>query len=421
MRYDVIVVGAGPAGSTTARECATRGLRTLLLDKAEFPRDKPCGGGVTIRTHRLMPFDISPVIERTVYGITLSVRRSESSTFHSPKPLTYLTQRSRLDTLLVQQAVEAGATLRERAPIKDLQRHGSHVTVTADGQSFEGRALVAADGANGRTAKLAGISVPRRAFVGLEGNITPDGSFPREWEEAIGLDIGAIPGGYGWVFPKGDHLNVGIAGWQQLGPSLRRRLDKVTRYYRFHPEKMWGVRGHHLPTRRPEAPLVDENVVLVGDAAGLLDPFTGEGIYAAVWSGRTAAAHLEAYVDGRNTDLSGYEQDVQRELISDLRAATQLYDLYHCVTPTGLMRIIQRSPRVWGQICNILRGDQTYTGVTQRFSWLSVVVNLASYLVRTNPRLGRLAYIQDPPAPEAALPQASDIVGALMDRRQPAA
>ena len=184
MRYDVIVVGAGPGGSTAARECAERGLSTLLLDKASFPRDKPCGGGVNVRAARLLPFDLAPVAERVIYGIRFSLRRSGAYTRRAAAPLTYLTQRSRLDHYLVERAVAAGATLRERTPVQAVERRAGGVVVRAGqgpGATFEARALVAADGANGKTARLAGLELergtgPRRGLlVGLEGNLTPPG------------------------------------------------------------------------------------------------------------------------------------------------------------------------------------------------------------------------------------------------------
>jgi flavin-dependent dehydrogenase len=109
MTYDVIVVGAGPAGSTAARECAAAGLSTLLLDKAAFPRDKPCGGGVNLRTARLLPFDLTPVTERVAMGIVFSLRGAPAFMRTSTHPLTYLTERRRLDAFLVEQAIAARA------------------------------------------------------------------------------------------------------------------------------------------------------------------------------------------------------------------------------------------------------------------------------------------------------------------------
>ena len=107
MRYDVIVVGAGPAGSTTARECASRGLSVLMLEKAEFPRDKPCGCALTARVGDLLPFELTPVVERVIYGMRLSMmKRSTAFGRRSSKKIAYLTQRRHLDAFLVEQAIK---------------------------------------------------------------------------------------------------------------------------------------------------------------------------------------------------------------------------------------------------------------------------------------------------------------------------
>src|SRR5437588_195986 len=111
--FDVIVVGGGPAGSTAAREAAAGGARVLLLDRAAFPREKPCGGGVNGRAANLLPFDLAPVVERTVTGVHFSLRLGGDFTRRYDRPLTYMTQRSRLDAFLVERAVSAGAVLHE--------------------------------------------------------------------------------------------------------------------------------------------------------------------------------------------------------------------------------------------------------------------------------------------------------------------
>src|SRR3972149_2763524 len=190
MRYDVIVVAAGPAGSTPARECAERGLSVLLLEKASFPRDKPCGGGVSVRAARLLPCALAPVVERTAYGVRFSLRQSRGFSRLSPQPLTFLTQRAALDALLATRAVRSGATLRERAPVQTIERHATHVVVRAGGQAFEGCTLVAADGANGPTARLAGIPVARRMGIAYEANVTPRGGLAPQWQPTHGLDLG---------------------------------------------------------------------------------------------------------------------------------------------------------------------------------------------------------------------------------------
>lgn len=196
MRHDVIVVGGGPAGSTTARECAARDLSVLLLDKAQFPRDKPCGGGVTVRAARLLPFDLGPVTERTIRGIEWSLRQRGAFRRHGSAPLVYLTQRCHLDRFLLERALGAGATLRERAPIGTVERNTSGVVVRAGGEALSGRVLVAADGANDRTSALAGLGVPRWMAVALKANITPPGGIAPRWQDVFAMDLGLLPQGY---------------------------------------------------------------------------------------------------------------------------------------------------------------------------------------------------------------------------------
>lgn len=400
MRYDVIVVGAGPAGSTAARECASRGLSVLLLDKAEFPRDKPCGGGVTVRAARLLPFDLAPVTERTISSVQFSLRQTGAFTRQASQPLTYLTQRRHLDRLLLERATNAGVVLRQRAPVRAIEREAAHVVVRAGGEAFVGRTLVAADGANGQTARLAGVNVRRRMTIALEGNIAPSDSagFPPRWEGTLGFYLGTLPGGYGWIFPKGDHLNVGAWGATHVGPRLRGALDRVARYYGFDPAGLRGLRGHHLPVRQPGAPLVDGQMLLVGDAAGLLDPFTGEGIYGAIWSGRIAAAHLAAYLGNHAPDLRGYARQVGCEFLPELRAASQLADLFHLI-PATYMRLGRYTPFSWRLICRLSRGEQTYLDLRRALGPLALGLDLASDLLGATPWLQRRAGLHDVPVP----------------------
>lgn len=366
-RYDVIVAGAGPAGSTTARECASRGLSVLLLDRAVFPRDKPCGGGINVRAARLLPFDLDPVIERTATGVRFSVKLSRAFERTYPASITHMTQRSRLDAFLVERATDAGAILRERAPVRAVARHHGELIVSAGTEVFRGRALVAADGANGPTARLAGLSPDRRMGIAFEGNVTDDRA-AAEWQSTIGLDLASTPGGYGWLFPRAGHVNVGVGGWLREAPGLRARLLRLARFYGLDPDGLWNLRGHHLPVRRPGSPLASDNVLLAGDAAGLLDPLTGEGIHAAIWSGRAAARHLEALLDGRIPDLRPYAREVEATLGADLAIAGWL----QCVIdrfPRAFLALVEREPTAWHLICEILRGDETYAGYARRFRW----------------------------------------------------
>ncbi|MDA1189592.1 MAG: NAD(P)/FAD-dependent oxidoreductase [Chloroflexi bacterium] len=383
--YDVIVVGAGPAGSTTAYECATRGLSVLLLDKAEFPRDKPCGGGVTVRAANLLPFDLTPVVERTISGMYISYRRGDGFGRTFPNVVTYLTQRRHLDQFLVEKAVEAGTTFVPHAGVKELLRTENTVEILASGKWYESKALVAADGANGVTANLAGIQAKFEKGVALEGNIACSENIAGRWREAIEFDIGDVPGGYGWVFAKGDHLNIGVGGWSTVGPTLRARLDRLTRSYGFDPADLIELRGHYLPVRLKHSRLVNRNSLAVGDAAGLLDPLTGEGIFAAIYSGQVAARHLAAYVSGTVPNLDGYETELHMTLVPELEAGRTLHRLFHTM-PGFFAGLPRRSPRTWNAVSKLMRGDRTYLDVKKRLGsvWsLLAIMAFVSYSVLT--------------------------------------
>jgi geranylgeranyl reductase family protein len=388
MNYDVIVVGAGPAGSTTARECAARGLSVLLLDKAIFPRDKPCGGGVNLRAARLLPFDLAPITERVAFRMRFSRRQMGGFIRSSPEPLTYLTQRRHLDAFLLDRALDADVTFQQGVSVRAVERQPTQVIVHAGEQRFQGRTLVAADGTNGRTAKLAGVPLPRWQLVALEGNITPPGDVLHNWDDALGVDFGDMPGGYGWLFPKRDHLNLGVIGWPQVGPSLRACLDRLIRFYGFDPASLWGLRGYRLPICRPGAPLVDGNIVLVGDAAGLVEPMSGEGIYAAIWSGCAAAPHLAAYLAEQVPDLTGYQRTVEHDLLPELNLARRFGDFLG-LAPTACMVMMQHAPGVWEAFCGIVRGDQTFAEVRRKLGPLAHGIDLISSVARVMPRYYR--------------------------------
>ncbi|MBI3803880.1 MAG: geranylgeranyl reductase family protein [Nitrospirae bacterium] len=376
MRYDVIVVGGGPAGSTTARECAVRGLSVLLLDKAAFPRDKPCGGGITLRAARLLPFDLAPVTERSISGLDLTFSRRAGFARDADRPLFHLVQRSRFDHFLVEQAVKCGATLREGMPLRSMERDRGGIVVRAGGETFEGRTLVAADGANGETAKQAGLTLPRWRIIAMEGNITPNGPFPDRWRRRGGIDLGGVAGGYHWLFPKGDHLNIGIGGLPSVGSTLRRRLEAAVRAYGFDPAALWGVRAATIPIRRPDAPLVEGHLLLVGDAAGLADLLTGEGIYGAIWSGRAAAHHLAAYLAGETPTLQGYREEIERALLPELQIAFQMWAFFHFAPVVAANLLWRRSAGKvcrligWTRFCRLIQGEDRYIDLKNDFGLL---------------------------------------------------
>src|SRR5207245_8576615 len=156
-RFDAIVVGAGPAGSTAAYRLATAGARVLLVDKARFPRDKPCGGGLTMRAIRELPISVEPVVEHVVDRMAFRLRYGRSFERGGGKPLILMTQRRRLDHFLAEQAAAAGADFRDGVTVAAVEGDDRGARAVVDGVPIEADVVIGADGANGLTARRQGL------------------------------------------------------------------------------------------------------------------------------------------------------------------------------------------------------------------------------------------------------------------------
>ena len=348
--YDVLVVGAGPAGSAAAIHLARGGARVLLADRARFPRDKPCGGGVTGRALRQAPCDITPVVECVVSTFELRLHHRRSFRRTSSEPLILMTQRRRLDAHLAEQAVAAGATFADNARVEQIEIGTSGVTATVGGVPVGAGLLVGADGANGVVAKAAGLDAGIVRGVALEGNVPWQLLDRDRYASTAVIEFGAPAGGYGWLFPKAEHANLGVGGWADEGPHLREHLASLARSYDVDPAAITDVRGHRLPMRRVGASTPgSDTVLLVGDAAGLVDPLSGDGMYEAFVSARLAAEAILA------ADPAQYAETLARTLDHHAGAswtAKRALDRHPAVCFWAA-----RSPGVFGVVAGLLRGD----------------------------------------------------------------
>jgi geranylgeranyl reductase family protein len=357
--FDAIVVGAGPAGSVTALRLAREGASVLLLDRARFPRDKPCGGGLTGRALRELPVSVDPVVEHVVDRLVLRLGYGRAYERAGRGPLIAMTRRARLDHFLVEAAASAGATLRLEARVSAVQALHDRVEVEIGEETVTAAALVGADGANGVSARQLGLGSGPVYGVALEGNLPYSKADAGRYAGRVVLELGTVPGGYGWVFPKGDHLNLGVGGWEAEGPRLREHLRLLCAAHGVPDEESRTFAGR-LPLRRPDAPLARGRALVVGDAAGLVDPLSGDGMYECFVSARHAAEAVTALLAGRARDLCAYDAAIQRSLgrmASASWGAKIAFDRY-----PRLAFALSRPRFVWPVVEGLLRGDLSHPG-----------------------------------------------------------
>jgi geranylgeranyl reductase family protein len=355
-KYDALVVGAGPAGSHLACLLARAGRRIALIDKARFPRDKVCGGGLSRKALGLLD-DVAPVVHKWISGARLALRDRPALVRDMHPAAGCTVTRAEFDQLLVGRAQEAGVEFFDQTAFVDLQEDASGLVVKTSAGPFHCRKLFAADGA-GSTVRARVFGNNAVSYVpALEALVPASETVLHEFGERAVFDFSAMPRGYGWIFPKRDHLNVGV--YSPFGGSaLRRHLDAfIDRYPALRAGGPLAFRGFAIPLRNVAGAFERGPVALVGDAAGLAEAVFGEGIYFALHSARLAA-RAECDAEGcREANL--YTRLLARELLPELRAARWLAACLFALPRFALERLV-RHPQSNGLFAGLITGDTGY-------------------------------------------------------------
>src|SRR5947207_13698457 len=297
MMFDVAVVGAGPAGATAALTLARRGLSVALLERDALPRYKTCGGGLVGRALALLLPEVERVLERRCAQADLHLLAANQhyrATRDPPSPpIMAMTMRDRLDHVLASAAAAAGAALRAPCTVTGVTLEARYVRLDTDAGPVTAALVIAADGATGEVARLAGWDDGRHLIPALEYEVRVDDATLDRFTRVPRFDVGIISHGYAWVFPKTAHLSVGVLTTHRGAINLHRQLEEYLRVVGLAPQAI-ERHGFVIPIRPRTGPLARERMLLVGDAAGLADPGTAGGLSLAVRSAGAAADALHA-------------------------------------------------------------------------------------------------------------------------------
>ncbi len=339
---------------------AAAGARVLVVDRAEFPRYKACGGGIPLRTEKLLPFPIDSVVEDSVSLLQVSYQGRSRFVRDSGQPFAHMVMRERFDQLLLEQAKKAGAEFRPGTVVREVSLDGG-VTVRAEGFEAGADYLVCADGAHSPVGKLAGLGEGIAECAAWEVEVRAPAVRRLAYRNTALIELGYRPWGYAWLFPKREVLSIGIVLPPDQAGDMKDHVRAYIDSLGLGSAEVEIARGHKIRFRRGGERIANERALLAGDSAGLADEFTEEGISYAVESGRLAARNVLRSLGGGS--LASYQADVDREIMPELRAARQIGFMFYGMlrrAPRPWMFASSKFPYLWDAFFAVQRGESTY-------------------------------------------------------------
>jgi geranylgeranyl reductase family len=329
--YDLIIVGGGPSGASAGRTAGQRGLLTLLIEKENFPRYKPCGGALSSYGLSCLDFKVpESVIERNISKVRVHFRdRFVEGTKETN--LALLISRKVFDNLLLEKARETGIEIHTGEKVLDCVEKEDCVEVITTDNTYLGKFVLISEGSGGTLKYRVRRRAKRKEYaLGLVSEIPDEDEVIRNrFPGIIDIHFGIAQGGYGWIFPHTGYYSVGIAGTAQSLEHPKKILMDFLQENGLSGD--FPVRSHIIPTGGIKRKIISSRLLLSGDAAGFVDAFTGEGISYAIRSGQLAAeavADLVMYSQ-KLSSLKAYESSCRQEFGNYLAGSLKLEKIIH--------------------------------------------------------------------------------------------
>jgi geranylgeranyl reductase family protein len=362
--YDVIIAGAGPAGSVLAYELAKTGIKVLVLEKYKMPRYKCCAGGITYKTSRVLPIKIDDFAEDVITKVDVFSNGSGSYSGKSDRDLVYTISRDKFDNALADLAIVSGATLIQGKAVEKLSVTNGTIEIATARDVFHARYIVGADGANSVVSRQIGFNNRIEYITGINAEIALDSRNAEHWKGRILVDVTRVRGGYAWIFPKAGFVSAGIASVKAEAGNLRGLFNEFLAANGLGESQVLRRRGARIPLCKGNPVVASGNMALVGDAAGFADPLSGEGIYYAVLSAQLLSKTIKGCMLNGSSGLDGYQQLVIKNIMPEIRIARVLQKIF-IRFPHIAVRLLNYDERAWRGCCHFARGELSYANARQ--------------------------------------------------------
>ncbi|MFB6355142.1 MAG: NAD(P)/FAD-dependent oxidoreductase [bacterium] len=368
--WDVIVVGGGPGGSLTAYELAREGHQVCLIEKEEYPRYKPCGGGLPPHAVDLLKdlnVEVDPYVEHVADQVKFMFDFEDPVISDLSDAPVAMVNRADFDQALMESARDRGASVRDGTAVKDVDVQDEICEVTVDqGKNLKARYVVGADGAGSRVASSVGLNKDSFYGVALDAEVELDQETYQREQQYATFNINFVEKGYAWIFPKDCYLGMGVGGYD----NSKRYPDLIQKYIdRSIPEaeiENMDLYGHPLPFYEGDTEVVRGRVGLIGDAANMVDALSGEGIFYSLKAGRLISQCINERLEGNGGDLQNYQREFENTIGKELEMSSKLSKVFfkyprkcyeHGVKRESIVEMIKdvvRSDAGYGEIYGLI-------------------------------------------------------------------
>lgn len=303
--YDIIIIGGGPAGASAGRRAGMLGLNTLLLEKEEFPRYKPCAGGLSNHAASYLGFELpKSVINREITGARV-LYKDRAVEVRKDYRLSLMVSRSIFDNFLLEKAKESGITVHTGEKVLSCSEKPEYVEVKTLKNTYLSKFLIIAEGVQGLLKTCVRPADTKEEYGVCMVTEVP--ALEEEIEKRLGknveLHFGIAEGGYGWIFPHKNYYSVGIGGGAKILKHPKKRMLAFLEANGFTGE--YKLHGHKIPWGGLKRKVCGSRTLLCGDSAGFVDSFSGEGLAYAIRSGQLAAEVLGEICLKKEEELKG--------------------------------------------------------------------------------------------------------------------